>query len=154
MDSIFENIVLRGGDNDSSSAPMLCGRSICIYRPEVFKTIYFLEGGELNCQCLSFYSSLRTVFYIKLAEFNCPLNHSSCYFGFVHCFSDWLVSHNYDGISLEVWTKFPRSYYQGEDDLLYRQISRFCTLEGLADIIHRELHPVFFPDLCRTDCCN
>ena len=148
MDSIFENIVFRGGDDDANSAPMLCGRSIRVYRPEVLRIICFLGGGEFSykiCQCLSFYSNPRTVFYIKLAEFNCPLNHPSCCFRFVHCFSDWLVGHNYDGISLEVWTKFPRSYYQGEGDLLYGRISRFCTLEGLADIIHRELHLVFLP---------
>ena len=65
---------------------------------------------------------------------------------FVHCFFDRLVSHNYDGISLEVWMKFSRSHYQGEGDLLYARISSFYTLEGLADIVHWELYPVFFPN--------
>ena len=148
MDSIFENIVFRGGDDDASSTPLLCGSSIRVYRPKVFLTICVLGGGELSykiCQCLCFYSSLRMVFYIKLAKFNGPLNHLSCRFGFVHCFFDRLIGHNYDVISLEVWTKFPRSYYQGECDLLYRQISCFCTLEGLAHIVHWELHPAFLP---------
>ena len=157
MDSIFENIVFRGGDDDASSAPLLCGRPIRVYRPKVFLTICVLGGGELSykiCQCLSFYSSPRTVLYIKLAKFNGPLNHPSCCFEFVHCFFDRLVGHNYDGIRLEVWTKFPRSYYQGEGDLLYGRISCFCTLEGLADVVHPELHHVFFPDQCLTDCCN
>ena len=157
MDSIFENIVFRGGDDDASSAPMLCGQSIRVYCPEVFLTICILGGGELSYkifQCLSFYSSPRTVFYIKLAKFNGPLNHPSCCFGFIHCFFYQLVGHNYDGISLEVWTKFARIYYQGEGDLLYGWISCFCTLEGLADIVHREFDPVFFPNQCRVDCCN
>ena len=157
MDSIFENIVFRGGDDDASSASLLCGRPIRVYLPKVFLIICILGGGELSYkiyQCLSFYSNPRTVFYIKLAKFNGPLNHPSYCFGFVHCFFYRLVSHNYDGISLEVGTQFPRSYYQGEGDLLYRRISCFCTLEILADIVHRELHPVFFPDQCCADCCN
>ena len=37
---------------------------------------------------------------------------------FVHCFFDWLVGHNYDGISLEVGAKFSRSHYRVEGDLL------------------------------------
>ena len=157
MDPIFENIFFKGGDDNASSASLLCGRPICVYRPKVFLMIYVLGGGKFSyeiCQCLSFYNSPRTVFYIKLAKFNGPLNHPSCCLGFVHCFFDWLVGHNYDGISLEVGTKLSRGHYQGEGDLLYGWISCFCTLEGLADIVHRELHPVFFLDQCRTDCCN
>ena len=157
MDPIFENILLRGGDDDASSASFLCGRPISVYRPKVLLTVCILGGGEFSYeirQCLSFYSSSRTVFHIKLAKFNGPLYHLSCCLRFVHCFFDWLVGHNYDRISLEVWTKFSRSHYQGEGDLLYARISCFCTLEGLADIVHRELYLVFFSNQCRVDCCD
>ena len=99
-------------------------------------TVCVLGGGEFSyeiCQCLRFYSSPRTVFYIKLAKFNGPLNHPSCCLGFVHCFFDWLVGHNYDGISLEVRTKFSRSHYQGEGDLLWwAQISHLCRPQSWA----------------------
>ena len=149
MDPIFENILFRGGDDNASSASFLCGQPINVYHPKVFLTVCVLGSGEFSYeirQCLSFYSSSRTVFYVKLAKFNGPLYHPSCCLGFVHCFFDRLVSHNYDGISLEVWMKFSRSHYQGEGDLLYARISSFYTLEGLADIVHWELYPVFFPN--------
>ena len=157
MDPIFENILLGGGDDNASSTSFLCGRPISVYRPKVFLTVCVLGVGEFSYeirQCLSFYSCSRTVFYIKLDKFNGPLYHPSCCLGFVHCFFDRLVGHYYGGISLEVWTKFSRSHYQGEGDLLYARISCFCTLEGLVDIVHLELHLIFFSDQCCTDCCN
>lgn len=84
------------------------------------------------------------IFYVELAELDCPLYHSSYHFGFVHCFFDGLVRHHNDGIGLKVWTKFSRSHNQGEGDLLYTRIPRLDTLEILADVIHRKLQTVFF----------
>ena len=68
-----------------------------------------LGDGEFRyeiCQCLSFYGRPWAVFYIKLAEFDGPLYHSSRGLGFIHRFLDGLVRHYYDRISLEIGMKF------------------------------------------------
>ena len=46
------------------------------------------------------------LFNIKLAYFNSPLDQVPYCIWFAHGFSDRLVRHYYDGVSLEVWTKF------------------------------------------------
>ena len=141
----------RGSDDDACFTSFLSGQPISVYRPE---TLYAPGGGEFCyeiSQCLCFYCYPWTVFYVKLAELDCLLYHSSCRFGLVHCFFDGLVCHYNDGIGLKVWTKFSRSHNQGEGDLLYARIPRLSTLESLADVIHKKLQPVFFSDQRRTD---
>ena len=98
-----------GGDNNARSAPFLSGRSISVYRPKVFLIACLLGGGEFCYeidQCLSFDGRSWTVFYIKLAELDGLLYHSSWDLRFVHRFFDGLVRHYYDRMSLEVRTKF------------------------------------------------
>ena len=151
LDPVLKNIFFRGSDNDACSASFLNRRPISVYRPETF---YVLGGGEFCYeigQRLSFYGCPWTVFYVKLAELNSPLYHSSCRFGSVHYLFDGLVRHYNDGVGLKVWTKFSRSHNQGEGDLFYARIPRLGTLESLADIVYRKLQPVFFFDQCCTD---
>ena len=98
-----------GGDTNARFASFLSGRSVSVYCPKVFLVACLLGGGEFCyeiSQCLSFDGRSWTVFYIKLAELNGPLYHSSGGLKFVHHFFDGLVRHYYDRISLEVQTKF------------------------------------------------
>ena len=151
MDSILEDILFGGSEDDASSASPLSGQSVSINRLDI---LYVFRGGEFRYkfgQCLCFYRHPWTIFYVELAELDCPLHHSSCCFRLVHCFFYRLICHHDDGIGLKIWTKFSRSHNQGEGDLLYMRVSCLGTLEGLANVIHRKLQTTIFSNQCRTD---
>ena len=116
---------------------------------EFFLAVFVFGGGEFCyeiCQRLCFYGCLGLILYVKPAKLDGPLYHSSSSLRFIHCFLNRLVCHYYDLVSLKVRTELSRSHYQGEGDLFYSQVSSFYFLKGLADVIHRVLYPIFFPD--------
>ena len=112
---------------------------------EFFLAVFVFGGGEF-CQRLCFYGRLGSILYVKLAKLDGQLYHSSNSLRFIHCFLNKLVRHYYDLVSLKVRIELSGSHYQGKGDLLYSRVSGFYSLKGLADVIHRALYPIFFPD--------
>ena len=97
-------------------------------------------------QCLGFYGHPRFVLDVELTELDGPLYPSSYGFEFIHFFLGGLVCNYYDRVRLKVWTKLLRGHYHGKCDLLHTWVFGLNPLEGLADIIHRVLHSLFFPN--------
>ena len=70
----------------------------------MFGVVLICEGefGDEVCQSLCFNGCSGVVFNVELTKLDCPLNHSSCRFRFVHGLSNGLVCHYQDGIFLEI----------------------------------------------------
>ena len=106
-------------------------------------------GGELCYkvyQCLDFYGRPGSALYVELTKLDGLLYHSSNCLRFIHCFLNGLVRHYYDRISLKVRTNLFGGHYHDEGELLYLRILGFSSLEGVANVIHLALYPIFFPD--------
>ena len=117
--------------------------------PEFFLAVFVFGGGEFCYeiyQRLGFYGHSGSILYVELTKLDGLLYHSSSGLRLIHCFLNGLVRHYYDQVSLKVRTKLSGGHYQGESDLLYSQVSSFSSLEGLVDVIHWALYPIFFPD--------
>ena len=89
----------------------------------IFHSFYIIaawcEFRNKVYQGLSLYSMPWLVLDVKLTEFDCPLDQSSCGFQLVHGFLERVVCHNIDYMGLEVVSQLPRSHDKGESLLFY-----------------------------------
>ena len=86
---------------------MLRGRAIYMDHPLFILLYLFIIASwcELRnkvCQGLSLYSMSWLVSDVKLAEFDRPLDQTSCGFQLVHGFLKRVICHNIDYMGLEV----------------------------------------------------
>jgi len=80
----------------------------------LFQAIFVFGGGELCyeiCQGLGFYGSPWSILYVELFELDGLLYHSLCSLGFIHCFLNGLIHHDYYRVCLKVQMKFSGHHY-------------------------------------------